>query len=235
MSAMSALGSHGCTQVIVEDLNPAAESASVTTGQGGASATTGQGGASASVTTGQGGASASTGAAGATGGAGGEMPPACDPGSPVCDPGCAVGEICNHTCHCVIAPACGALGVDVTYAGGALPPEIAGHYDEAFDCVRAEGGAWSGGVDFAHCFRKADGSAWRIWNTGCGWEYGWAQDDPDSNDPADTDWLRYARTYSGYCAPIPEDQLSIEALTTSTFFDSAGDPISGLDSVYCGE
>jgi len=118
-------------------------------------------------------------------------------------------------------------GLSVAYTGSILPPEIAGHYDEAFDCARAEGGAWFGGVDFAHCFRKSDGSAWRVWNTGCGWEYGFV----GVEEPFPSlMWQRFARTYSGLCAAMPASQLGIAALTTTVFFDGFGTPITGLTS-----
>jgi len=123
-------------------------------------------------------------------------------------------------------------GVDVAYAGGDLPPDIAGHYTEAFDCTPEEGGAFFGGVDPAHCFRKDDGSPWRIWNTGCGWEFGLTV--PSDFDPARIEWVRHARTYSGQCDAIPPAQLGTDALTTSTFYDGFGEPILGLESAYCG-
>lgn len=118
----------------------------------------------------------------------------------------------------------------VTYTGNQLPAEIAGKYDEAFDCTRDEGGAWFGGVDFTHCFRKSDGSAWRIWNTGCGWEYGLQVPFPGPHPT--TMWERFARTYSGLCSEIPRKQLGVHALTTSTFFDGFGEPIEDLTSRY---
>ncbi len=118
----------------------------------------------------------------------------------------------------LVDPPGGACGdVVVEYTGSALSPEIAGVYEEAFDCERDEGGAWIGGVDYQHCFRKEDGSAWRIWNTGCGWEYGLV----------DGDWQRVARTYSGLCSAIPPEGLTTLALTTTTFYDSFGNPIPG--------
>jgi hypothetical protein len=135
-------------------------------------------------------------------------------------PAADVGDTCN-------------AGVTVAYAGSGLPPDIAGHYLEAFDCASEEGGASFGGVDHSHCFRKADGSSWRIWNTGCGWEYG--RPEPDSYDANVTKtWVRYARTYSGQCAAIPAAQLTTAALTTTTFFDRTGGPILGLASRACG-
>jgi hypothetical protein len=112
-------------------------------------------------------------------------------------------------------------GVAVVYTGAALPQDISGFYDEAFDCVREEGGAWFGGVMFEHCFRKSDGSTWRVWNTGCGWEIGLI---------TSGNWERHARYYTGQCSEIPPEGLTTEALTTSTFFDGFGQPISNLTS-----
>jgi hypothetical protein len=114
-------------------------------------------------------------------------------------------------------------GVTVTYTATALPQDISGFYDEAFDCARDEGGAWLGNVDFEHCFRKSDGSSWRIWNTGCGWEIGLI---------TGGEWQRHARYYTGQCSQIPAEGLTTEALTTSTFFDGFGDPISNLTSSF---
>ena len=119
----------------------------------------------------------------------------------------------------------------VTYTGDVLPADLVGTYDEAFDCTRDEGGAFFGNVDSSHCFRKSDGSAWRVWNTGCGWEVGFVGPFPDGL-PFPPMWQRFARTYSGLCAEIPASQLDIRALTTSTFFDSFGVMISGLTSSY---
>lgn len=115
-------------------------------------------------------------------------------------------------------------GVTVSYAGSGLPAAIAGHYVEAFDCVRAEGGAATG-PEFTHCFRKSDGSTWRLWNTGCGWEYGLIESSPDPR------WTRHARTYNGQCASMPASQRTVGALTTSVFYDRFGGPISGVSSV----
>ena len=112
-------------------------------------------------------------------------------------------------------------GVTVTYSGSTLPAELPGFYDEAFDCVRAEGGAFFGGVDETHCFRKNDGSAWRVWNTGCGWEIGRVENGQ---------WEREARTYSGLCSEIPPQGLTTLALTTNILFDGFGDSISDLSS-----
>jgi len=116
-------------------------------------------------------------------------------------------------------PQCG--DVVVEYSGSGLPSEIGGLYREAFDCQRYEGGAWFGGVDYQHCFRKHDGSTWRVWNTGCGWEVGLVYSGS---------WERLARTYTGLCSAIPPEGLTTTALTTTTFFDPVGSPIEGLAS-----
>jgi len=44
------------------------------------------------------------------------------------------------------------------------------------------------------------------------------------------EWERYARTYSGTLDQMPAEQLTSEALQTSTFFDRFGRVISGLNS-----
>ena len=118
--------------------------------------------------------------------------------------------------------------VNVEYSGVELPSELAGLYVAATDCARSEGGAWFGGVDFEICYRKLDGSNWRIWNTGCGWEIGEFSDCDEHFTPFS--WERHARTFSGYCAEIPDEQLDSRALTTATFFDPFGNPIEGLRS-----
>ncbi|EKX31687.1 hypothetical protein GUITHDRAFT_122127 [Guillardia theta CCMP2712] len=111
-----------------------------------------------------------------------------------------------------------------------LPSDMAGQYCEAFDCKRDEGGSWFGGVDYAHCFRKNDDKTWKIWNTGCGWEIG-QYISVNAPSPG-ISWQRYARTYSGYCHPIPPSQLDIRALVnTSTFYDSLGNMLVGVHSV----
>jgi hypothetical protein len=122
-------------------------------------------------------------------------------------------------------------GITVTNDGADLPAEIVGHYDEAFDCTLEEIGPWFGGVDYAHCFRKDDGSAWRIWNSGCGWCIGApVQSEFDSEMPF---WASFVRTYAGLCAEIPLEQLGVEALKTDVFFDDWGEPIVGLSASAC--
>jgi hypothetical protein len=117
------------------------------------------------------------------------------------------------------------VGVTVEYTGTVLPSDINGFYAEAFDCQREEGGAWFGGVDYMHCMRKDDGSPWRIWNTGCGWEIGLIA----SQQP---DWERHARYYTGLCSEIPPEGLTTDALTTTVFYDGFGQPISFLSTAY---
>ncbi|MEZ4472775.1 MAG: hypothetical protein R3F60_18720 [bacterium] len=111
--------------------------------------------------------------------------------------------------------------------GGALPADLAGHYDEASDCEPGEGGSTFGG-GYSQCFRKADGSAWRLWNTGCGWEVGRRE-----AEGAATMWAVYARTYAGRCENVPADQLSAAILGTGPLLDAAGNAIAGLTSTYC--
>ncbi|MCB9548075.1 MAG: hypothetical protein H6706_19845 [Myxococcales bacterium] len=70
---------------------------------------------------------------------------------------------------------CGTPGASTfTYEGGGPACDLAGYYDEASDCEPGEGGSMFGG-GYAQCFRKADGSAWRLWNTGCEAEVGGAE------------------------------------------------------------
>jgi hypothetical protein len=78
------------------------------------------------------------------------------------------------------------------------------------------------------CFRKSDGSSWRIWNTGCGWEIGLKI--PASTAGMPDLWERYARYYSGQCTEIPQAQRGVDALTTSVFFDGFGALISGIQT-----
>ena len=125
--------------------------------------------------------------------------------------------------HCPTARPCEA-GVTVSGEAARAPAELNGHYVEADDCAREEGGAWFGGVDPRRCFRKDDGSAWRIWNTGCGWEIGRVEEG---------DWQRSARTYSGQCAEMPAVQRGPEALTTGVMRDSTGLLLVGLRADYC--
>ncbi|MCH2199606.1 MAG: hypothetical protein MK081_12575 [Flavobacteriales bacterium] len=112
----------------------------------------------------------------------------------------------------------------ITVDSGA-PASMAGLYDVASDCDFSEGGAWFGGVDYMVCFRKDDGSDWRIWNTGCGWEIGRIESGS---------WERYARYYTGQCNLIPDEQLGFEALTTTTFYDGFGQLIVGIESELFG-
>ena len=106
-----------------------------------------------------------------------------------------------------------------------VPAELAGFYEKASDCIQEEGGAAFGNVDHSVCFRKTDGSDWRIWNTGCGWEIGQVE-----FNGYDYQWKRYARYYSGQCSSIPPEGLTTEALTTTTFYNGFGNLLSGITS-----
>ena len=122
-------------------------------------------------------------------------------------------------------PACEPGGVEVSVAAESpVPADMAGFYDEAFDCEAAEGDGLSGNVDSTHCFRKGDGSSWRLWNTGCGWEIGRVET---------CRWERYARTYAGFCKGMPPEQLDEGALDTELFFNGSGGPIDGIKSEFC--
>ena len=119
--------------------------------------------------------------------------------------------------------------ITVVLDDAAVPPEMAGGYDKAFNCSLNEGGANFSGVDHSICFRKTDGSSWRIWNTGCGWEIGRQEDEDD-----DTEWQRYARSYSGLCSEMPSNQISTRVLIDNTsFFDRSGNPITGVLTELC--
>lgn len=115
--------------------------------------------------------------------------------------------------------------VTVLLNGASVPAEMAGKYDKAFNCASDEGGGSFSGVDHSICFRKIDGSSWRIWNTGCGWEIGRLE-----GDPGNESWERYARTYSGQCSEMPPAQIDTRALFTTEYFDGFGDPIEGVES-----
>ncbi|MCB9537491.1 MAG: hypothetical protein H6704_14650 [Myxococcales bacterium] len=122
---------------------------------------------------------------------------------------------------------CADTGATVTVdpaLGPDLPIDMGGRYVEARDCALDEAGAWFGG-DFTRCFRKDDGSSWRIWNTGCGWEIGRVEG-------ADG-WQRYGLTYVGPCADAPEVQLDGRALTTGVLFDGFGARVMGLRVDHC--
>jgi hypothetical protein len=119
--------------------------------------------------------------------------------------------------------------VTVILDAAPVPPDMAGDYDKAFNCTLEEGGANFGGVDHEICFRKADASPWRIWNTGCGWEIGRVE-----NDSGSLDWERYARSYTGLCSQMPKEQISTRILIdNSSYVDAFGDPINGISTVLC--
>jgi hypothetical protein len=105
-----------------------------------------------------------------------------------------------------------------------VPSDLAGLYSEAFDCEEVEGGNTTAGVDFTHCYRKADGSSWRIWNTGCGWQIGRVE--------GCAGWVDYARTWAGTC-DLPPEELDERALTTDAYSNNFGDPIDGISSGPC--
>jgi hypothetical protein len=124
-------------------------------------------------------------------------------------------------------PTCQTGGLKVTVSAAApAPDDMAGLYNEAFDCVESEGGYNNGETDFTHCYRKADGSAWRMWNTGCGWQIG-------RYEAVGCAWQDYARTFSGECPDAPPEQHDERALTTDAFFNNFGEPITGIASGPC--
>jgi hypothetical protein len=141
----------------------------------------------------------------------------------------SVGQPQAMSCSCgeeePPPPVCteGDLKVSLS-AEAPVPAEAGGFYDEAFDCVLAEGGNTTGGIDFTHCYRKSDGSDWRIWNTGCGWQIG--------RVVACTGWEDHARTWTGICE-LPPEELDERALTTDEYFDDFGDTIEGVNSGPC--
>jgi len=130
---------------------------------------------------------------------------------------CANGDICT-------AGVCG-CGVEVTVDPGLLPAsvpqDIAGTYAESFACTMDDV-PWYGPFA-AHCFRKTDGSGWRIWNNAHGWAIGRKEGTPS------WPWVFYARTYAGG-EPLPEIQKGPLALTTSVFYNSVNAVIPGLSS-----
>jgi hypothetical protein len=141
----------------------------------------------------------------------------------------AVGQPQAMSCSCgeeePPPPTCGEGDLKVTLSAEApVPAEAAGLYDVAFDCAEAEGGSTFDGIDFTHCYRKADGSSWRIWNTGCGWQIGRVE--------GCSGWQDYARTWSGTCE-LPPEELDERALTTDEYFNNFGDDIEGVSSGPC--
>lgn len=142
----------------------------------------------------------------------------------------AVGQPQVMACSCGETepppPVCQAGGIKVSVSPEApAPADIDGLYAEAFDCTESEGGNTFGGVDSTHCYRKADGSSWRLWNTGCGWQIGRVE--------GCDGWVDYARTYAGSCGAIPPEQLDERALTTDSYKNNFGDPIVGIQSGPC--
>lgn len=143
----------------------------------------------------------------------------------------AVGQPVATSCSCAEnvppPPTCVEGGIDVVLAPDPpVPAELEGYYYEAFDCEESEGGGISEGVDYTHCFRKADGSAWRIWNSGCGWLIGRVEGCSGFND--------YLRTYAGSCGEeVPPEQLEVGALTTNEWLNNFGEPVTGVSSGPC--
>jgi hypothetical protein len=141
----------------------------------------------------------------------------------------SVGQPQAMSCSCgeeePPPPVCGEGDLKVSLPAEApVPAEAGGLYDEAFDCTLAEGGNTTEGVDFTHCYRHADGSDWRIWNTGCGWQIGRIE--------GCAGWQDYARTWTGICT-LPPEELDERALTTDEFFNNFGESIEGVSSGPC--
>jgi len=134
---------------------------------------------------------------------------------------CEAGLEClDGLCACQVE-----VLVDAASIPGNVPRDIAGRYGEARDCRPAEVNGWGGDLS-AHCFRKLDGSSWRIWNNGCGWAIG----RPDPLRPDDRNaWYR-AWTFMERCDRLPLIQQGVAALTTDRFYDTFGVWIPGLSS-----
>lgn len=131
------------------------------------------------------------------------------------------GLDCNGDCLFV--------GVSVVVTNSNLPADMSGEYFLSSNCSSESGGVMFGGVDHNVCFNKADGSSWRIWNTGCGWEIGQMEEDPFFGE---LNWVRYARSYTGLCAAMPSVQLSAFGLETDVFYDDFGQILTGIVSTY---
>jgi hypothetical protein len=141
----------------------------------------------------------------------------------------AVGQPQTMSCSCgeqePPPPTCDEGDLKVTLSAEApVPADAAGLYDVAFDCEQAEGGNTTEGIDFTHCYRKADGSSWRIWNTGCSWQIGRVE--------GCAGWVDYARTWNGTC-DLPPEELDERALTTDEYFNNFGESIEGVSSGPC--
>jgi hypothetical protein len=55
---------------------------------------------------------------------------------------------------------------------------------------------------------------------------------PNTPSVIGTLFRNVASPYTGYCSQIPPEQLDIRALTTTIFYNTFGNPISGLSSQY---
>ena len=110
------------------------------------------------------------------------------------------------------------------YFGFNTPSESNGNYQKLTDCSANEGGVFIPNVSNT-CYRKMDGSAWRIWNVGCAWEVG---------NKTDNKWTRVARTSNIECDPIQNYPWS----TTSNldknynYFDDLGNMITNAKSLF---
>jgi hypothetical protein len=123
----------------------------------------------------------------------------------------------------------GLVGFNVIYDNsGSLPADIVGSYDRAEDCTLAEGGGTGAGAPFNICYRKDDGSSWRIWNTGCGWNIGRMELVDPFPDP---EYRRYALTYAGLCSEIPPEEVSEQTLINSEWLTTIGEPLPGINTL----
>ena len=106
---------------------------------------------------------------------------------------------------------------------------MAGVYTESV--CEAPGFAYKGQhPDTYPCFLK--GGDWRIYQTGCGWEVQQRMEGDELPRPGDDPrlaWERRARTYTGQCSDMPEEQYEVDGLTTSTTYDGAGRAQTGID------
>ncbi len=119
-------------------------------------------------------------------------------------------------------------GVNVTLSGNNLPSDIAGFYVEAFDCERWEIGMQAPAALY-QCFRKADGSSWRIWKQewmsgpvyGCTWGiWNVRERYPGSHIMGD----RYVTYNQESCSSMPFNTTEASGLS--------GAPLAGFESWY---
>jgi len=113
---------------------------------------------------------------------------------------------------------------DYVYFALSTSPEPTGNYQKFTDCNTNEGGPFINN-DYKTCYRKMDGSAWRIWNVGCGWEIG---------NNTENKWTRVARTNSGGpCDPSVNYLNSPSILYQNVnYFDDAGNTINAAKSTF---